>query len=198
MAYRIHLFGASGSGTTTLGLALAKRLCIAHFDSDNFYWHSTEKPFSSRRTRDERIQLLQERLADLENWVLSGSLCGWGDPITPAFTHTIFVRLDPEIRIYRLRAREFQRYGEQIFEGGERYIATQTFLAWAAGYDEGDHGTRSLRRHETWIKTLNCPVIRVDSTGRSVEELVGQVLGTLDSVRPPERWDAGSYPFGLR
>lgn len=180
MAYRIHLFGASGSGTTTLGLALAKRLGIAHFDSDSFYWHSTEKPFSSRRTRDERIQLLQERVAGLENWVLSGSLCGWGDPITPAFTHAIFVRLNPDIRIRRLRTREFHRYGEQIFEGGERYIATQTFLAWAAGYDEGDHGTRSLRRHETWIKTLNCPVMRVDSTGRSVEALVEQVFDTLD------------------
>ena len=37
MAHRIHLFGASGSGTTTLGVALAERLAIAHFDSDNFY-----------------------------------------------------------------------------------------------------------------------------------------------------------------
>jgi adenylate kinase family enzyme len=179
MAYKIHLFGASGSGTTTLGQALAQRLGIAHFDSDNFYWHSTEKPFSSKRTCDERIQLLQERVTGLENWVLSGSLCGWGDPIIPAFTHAIFVRLDPDIRIHRLRTREFHRYGEQIFEGGERYTATQTFLTWAAGYDEGDHGTRSLRRHETWIRTLNCPVMRLDSTQCSVEELVEQVLDTL-------------------
>ncbi|VVO33493.1 AAA family ATPase [Pseudomonas fluorescens] len=180
MTYRIHLFGASGSGTTTLGQALAERLAIAHFDSDNFYWHSTEKPFSSRRTRDERIQLLQEQVAGLENWVLSGSLCGWGDPITCEFTHAIFVRLDPQIRLQRLLAREFQRYGEQIFEGGARYDETQTFLAWAAGYDEGGHGTRSLRRHESWIKTLSCPVIQLDSTGCSVEELVEQVLERLD------------------
>ncbi|MFW0758380.1 AAA family ATPase [Pseudomonas sp. H11T01] len=179
MTYKIHLFGASGSGTTTLGQALAQRLGIAHFDSDAFYWHSTESPFSSKRTPDERIQLLQECVTGLESWVLSGSLCGWGDPIIPAFTHAIFVRLDPEIRIHRLRAREFQRYGEQVFNGGERYTATQTFLTWAAGYDKGDHGTRSLRRHETWIETLNCPVIRVDSTQCSVEALVGQVLDTL-------------------
>lgn len=183
MAYKIHLFGASGSGTSTLGRALAERLGIAHFDSDSFYWHRSENPFSSRRTRDERIQLLQATVAGLENWVLSGSLCGWGDPIIPAFTHAIFVSLDPETRMQRLRAREFQRYGEQIFEGGERYTSTQTFLAWAAGYDEGDHGTRSLRRHETWIKTLTCPVIRVDSTQCSVEGLVEQVLERLDRLR---------------
>lgn len=188
MTYRIHLFGASGSGTSTLGQTLAQRLGIAHFDSDSFYWHRTENPFSSRRTRDERIQLLQETLAGLENWVLSGSLCGWGDPIIPAFTHAIFVRLDPETRLQRLRAREFQRYGEQIVEGGKRYTATQAFLAWAAGYDEGDHGTRSLRRHETWIKTLNCTVIRLDSTRCSVEELVEQVLERLDR---PGLQDAG-------
>ncbi|VVO38721.1 AAA family ATPase [Pseudomonas fluorescens] len=191
MTYRIHLFGASGSGTTTLGQALAERLAVAHFDSDTFYWHPTEKPFSSRRTRDERIQLLQERVAGLDSWVLSGSLCGWGDPITSAFTHAIFVRLDPEVRLQRLRAREFQRYGEQIFEGGARYGETQTFLAWAAGYDEGGHGTRSLRRHETWLKTLNCPVIRLDSTDCSVEALVGQVLETIirSSRNQPARPD---------
>ncbi|WP_025805763.1 AAA family ATPase [Pseudomonas chlororaphis] len=180
MAYRLHLFGASGSGTTTLGQALAQRLAIAHFDADNFFWCPSEQPFSLRRLRDERIQLLQQQVAGLDSWVLSGSLCGWGDPMIPAFTHAIFLRLDPEIRLQRLRVREFQRYGEQIHEGGERHLATQTFLAWAAGYDTGGQGTRSLRRHESWITGLSCPVIRLDATHRSVQALQEEVLRALD------------------
>ena len=32
---RIHITGASGTGTTTLGRALAQELRCAHFDSDN-------------------------------------------------------------------------------------------------------------------------------------------------------------------
>ncbi|MBW8356282.1 MULTISPECIES: AAA family ATPase [Pseudomonas] len=180
MAYRIHIFGASGSGTTTLGRALAERLCCKHFDSDDFFWQPGAKPFSCRRPRDARIHMLQTQVLTEPDWVLSGSLCGWGDVLIPSFTLAVFVQLDPEVRLQRLRAREFQRYGEQIFEGGERYVATQTFLAWAAGYDEGGHGTRSLRRHESWIKNLDCPLVRLDSTRLSVPDLCGQLLKALD------------------
>ncbi|KIH82041.1 AAA family ATPase [Pseudomonas batumici] len=181
MAHRIHLFGASGSGTTTLGAALAEHFGIAHFDSDNFYWQPADKPFSCKRPREQRVQLLSEQLARQDNWVLSGSLCGWGDALIPTFTLAIFMRLDPEVRLRRLRAREFQRYGAQIHEGGERFIATRTFLEWAAGYDAGDHGTRSLKRHETWIRSLPCPVLRLDSTEHAVGVLVDQVTRALES-----------------
>jgi hypothetical protein len=38
------------------------------------------------------------------------------------------------------------------------------FLDWAAQYDEGLLGGRSKSRHEAWIKTLRCPVLRIDGT----------------------------------
>jgi adenylate kinase family enzyme len=34
MFHRIHILGASGSSTTTLGQALAERLGSVHFDTD--------------------------------------------------------------------------------------------------------------------------------------------------------------------
>jgi hypothetical protein len=36
---RIHILGASGSGTTTLGHALAARLQCPHFDTDAYFWY---------------------------------------------------------------------------------------------------------------------------------------------------------------
>lgn len=180
MANRVHIFGASGSGTTTLGRALAEQLQCRHFDSDDFYWQPGSKPFSCRRPRDERIHELKTQVLAEPDWVVSGSLCGWGDLLIPSFTLAVFVQLDSKVRLQRLRARELQRYGEQIFEGGERHAATQAFLDWAAGYDDGDHGTRSLRRHETWIKTLACPLLRLDSTHLSVPALCEQLLKALD------------------
>ncbi|NBF02744.1 AAA family ATPase [Pseudomonas sp. Fl5BN2] len=179
MANRIHIFGASGSGTTTLGRELAEHLRCKHFDSDDFYWQPSAKPFSCRRPREERIHKLQAQVLAEPDWVLSGSLCGWGDVLIPSFTLAVLVQLDPEVRLQRLRAREFLRYGEQIFEGGERYAATETFLAWAAGYDDGGHGTRSLRRHETWIQNLACPVMRLDSTHLSAPALRDQLFKAL-------------------
>ncbi len=179
MACRIHILGAAGAGTTTLGMALAERLSIAYFDSDNFYWQQTEAPFTVARPKPERIRLLQEQTAGLEGWVLSGSLCGWGDPMIAHFTHVVFLRLAPEIRLHRLRLREVQRYGEQILEGGSRHANSVAFLAWAARYDDGNHSLRSLRRHESWLKALRCPVIRLDATPHSVEALMNQLMPLL-------------------
>ncbi|GAB3319388.1 hypothetical protein GCM10027299_11850 [Larkinella ripae] len=43
---KLHLFGASGSGVTTLGTALAAQLHLPYVDSDDYFW---EKP--TRRLR---------------------------------------------------------------------------------------------------------------------------------------------------
>jgi len=80
---RIHLVGASGAGTTTLGRALAARLGAVHFDTDDFFWLPTDPPFEKIRERAERQALLGVALAREPAWVLSGSLCGWGDIFHP-------------------------------------------------------------------------------------------------------------------
>ena len=49
MVNRLHILGASGSGTTTLGRALAERLTYLHFDTDDYYWLSTDPPFTAQR-----------------------------------------------------------------------------------------------------------------------------------------------------
>ncbi len=36
--FKIHVFGASGSGVSTLGKALAVELHLPFFDADDFYW----------------------------------------------------------------------------------------------------------------------------------------------------------------
>jgi adenylate kinase family enzyme len=179
MSYKIHILGAAGAGTTTLGKALAERLNVAYFDSDDFYWQQTPEPFTVARLRDERTRLLQEQSAGHEGWVLSGSLCGWGDAMIPQFTHVVFLRVDPHVRLHRLQLREVQRYGDRILEGGSRHENSIAFLAWAARYDGGNHSLRSLRRHESWLKPLTCPVIRLDATHHSVEALVNQLFNAF-------------------
>ena len=46
---RVHVFGASGSGTTTLGRALAEALGSVHLDTDAYFWESTDPPFTTIR-----------------------------------------------------------------------------------------------------------------------------------------------------
>jgi hypothetical protein len=92
-------------------------------------------------------------------WVLSGSLCGWGDVAIPLFELVVFLWVPQHRRLERLRQRERERYGERILPGGDMYEQSQAFLAWAASYDDGDLNIRSRRLHEQWLGTLPGPIL---------------------------------------
>lgn len=62
MANHIHILGASGSGTTTLGRALTEHLNYTHFDTDTYLWLPTDPPSIEKRERTERQQLLMNDL----------------------------------------------------------------------------------------------------------------------------------------
>jgi adenylate kinase family enzyme len=135
MIHRIHILGASGSGTTTLGRALAACLQCPHFDTDAYFWVPTDPPFTQRRERSECAQLLMDDVTAHDAWVVSGSLCGWGDVAMPLFELVVFLWVPYAVRMDRLHRREHARFGERILPGGNRYEQSQAFLAWAASYD---------------------------------------------------------------
>jgi len=171
----IHVMGASGSGTTSLGLALAERIDIVHLDTDNFFWLPTDPPFTTARDVGERIALLLAEARPDESWVLSGSALKWGRPIEPLYDLIVFLRIDPELRMARIRAREIARYGNRIRPGGDMAVKSGEFLEWAASYDTAGPERRSLAAHEQWLETRTSPVLQLDSS-LELDELVAEVL----------------------
>lgn len=178
MAYRIHIFGASGSGTTTLGRALSERLQCPHFDTDAYFWLSTDPPFTQKRETTLRQKHLMDELTAYESWVLSGSLCGWGDVVIPLFELVVYLWLSPETRMERLWQRERERYGDRIMPGGDMYEQSQSFLHWAASYDDGGLDMRSRRRHEEWLSTLPCPIVCIEGE-YTIEEQIDVLMAEL-------------------
>ena len=159
--HRVHVVGASGSGTSTLGRTLAEQLQWKFFDTDEFYWMPSEPPFQSKRAIPERIALLEAELPRHDSWVLSGSLAGWGDSLARYFTDIVFLTLDPVVRLERLTAREASRYGvSRLAPGGDMHEAHAAFMAWAALYDESGHSQRSRSLHETWLRQMP-PDVRI-------------------------------------
>jgi adenylate kinase family enzyme len=77
---RIHITGASGSGTTTLGAALASEFGISHLDADDYFWLPSDPPYSQKRQSSERLSSIVSDLMFGQNVVLSGSKVGWGKP----------------------------------------------------------------------------------------------------------------------
>ena len=176
---RIHLTGASGAGVTTLGRALAQDLSIPHHDTDDYFWLPTKPPYREKRPVEDRLALMEALFVPRPDWVLSGSLSGWGDPLIPNFDAVVLVRTRTDLRLKRLRDREALRHGpEAIRPGGPMHEQFEAFMAWASGYDDDQFDGRRLARHEEWLQTLDCPVIRVDGE-RALDDLRDQVLGEL-------------------
>lgn len=69
---RILITGASGSGTSTLGRALAEKLDGAFFDVDDYFWLSTMPPFTQKRDGALRLSLLLEGLQKTSVAVVAG------------------------------------------------------------------------------------------------------------------------------
>lgn len=173
---RLHVTGASGTGTTTLGRALATEWSVPHADADDYFWVPTSPPYTIKREPSERLRLMDEVFVQRDAWVLSGSLMGWGEPLLGRFDAVVFVSVDHDVRMDRLRSREAARYGTLIEPGGDRGAAYREFMDWASGYEDPEFDGRNRARHEEWLSALRCPVLRLDSK-RAVDELVADVIG---------------------
>lgn len=160
----IHIFGAAGSGTTTLGRMISERLGYKHMDTDDYYWLPTEPHFTEKRAVEERIALMKYDIEKYENVVISGSLADWGDVLIPYFTLAVRITLDTDIRIERIKSREKLRFGARIEPGGDMYIQHLDFLEWTKLYDTGDLNMRSKAKHDQWQKLLPCPILHLDGS----------------------------------
>lgn len=173
---RIQIIGASGSGTTTLGRALAVRLAAPHHDTDDFYWRPTTPPFSEPRPVKERARLMRDMFIGRPDWILSGSTDGWGDDLIPLPDLLVYINTPTDLRLQRLHQREVIRYGKDaIAEGGWRHEQSTSFLEWASHYEASDREGRNRARQEAWMAKLTCPVLRLDGT-RQTCELVDEIV----------------------
>ncbi|HCA28648.1 MAG TPA: shikimate kinase [Ruminococcaceae bacterium] len=170
----IHIVGASGAGTTTLGQALEREYGYKWLDTDGFFWMPTDPPFVKSLPHEERVKLLTAAMEEHPKCVISGSLCGWGDAFIPKFDLVIFVDTPTDIRIKRLERREFERFGERIRKGGDMYENHVGFIEWAKSYDTNNPPERCRKLHEEWFEKLSYPLLRVDGT-KPVDKLAGQI-----------------------
>lgn len=160
----IHIFGASGAGTSTLGKYISDQLGFFFMDTDDYFWKETDPPYMLKRERSDRIKLMKNDIEKHENIVISGSLVDWGDELIPLFTLAVRVETDTAIRLGRLEQRERKKFGARIDIGGDMYENHHDFMEWAAAYDCGGLDMRSKRKHNEWQKQLRCPLILVDGS----------------------------------
>ncbi len=176
---KLHIFGASGAGVTTLGEALGTTLSVPYFDTDAYYWESSDPPFTVRRPAEARDAALAHALLQAPDWILGGSCGSWGGQWLRQADLVVFLWLPPALRLARLHAREQARYGDAIRRSPARAEQSRAFLTWAAGYDDNScGGTRTLATHTTWLGQFTCPVLELRGD-LTVAERAARVLAAL-------------------
>ena len=152
----IIVFGANGSGKTTLGRELARVLNFKHMDHETYAFGESDIPYTNPRSNEECVELM---LADIERYrsfVLSAVTGNFGDIILSYYKLAVYINAPLELRLERIKQREYDRYGERVLEGGDMYESRLDFIEFVAN--------RPLSRIDDWAKTLACPVIRFDGT----------------------------------
>jgi uridine kinase len=167
----ILITGASSSGATTLGQALATNLSASHLDTDDYFWLPTKPPYTTKRDPGEKLSLLLADLNQRAVTVVSGSVMKWGEPIESAFDLIVFLYLDSSIRMQRLHDREMARFGK----------VNPEFLEWASQYDNPSFSGRSLAHHNDWLASRDSHVLRLEGD-LTVEQRVDAVTAELNRL----------------
>ena len=181
----IHIFGASGSGSTTFARAIADRYGYHHIDTDDALWEKTDPPFTVKRDLPAVKNLIEMQMSENEKNVISGEFLGWGDFLKGKIDLLVYMHLPVEIRIERIKAREIKRFGARVLPGGDMHQAHLDFLAWVREYEHGDDTRRSVAMHQKWLKRVDIPILRVEEAA-SIETLLQKIEPYLTEEKSAE------------
>lgn len=181
---KVYIFGAAGSGTTTQGKDLAKKLALPYFDSDLYFWEDTAIPFTQKQDPVQRNERIRADTAPLNGYVIGGgSLPKWDEFWLDEFDFVVFLYIPRAVRLERLKQREFERYGSVIFDDNDRNRQYAEFMAWCSGYDDSTASGRTLSVHQEWIEKFTCPVIQL-VTDSTIEDRTENIVRAIKQLSP--------------
>ena len=169
MGTGIIVCGLNGSGKSTLGKALADALGFHFIDNEDLYFPKTDPNYmyAVQRTQEEVEKLLMDEVRQYGDFVFAAVKGNYGEDIIPFYKYAVLIEVPREVRLERVRKRSYNKFGDRMLKGGDLYEREKAFFELV--------GSRSERLAEDWVKTLKCPIIRVDGT-KPIEENVEVVV----------------------
>ena len=154
----ILICGLNGTGKSTLGRMLADRMGYEFIDNEELFFPKTDPSymFSDPRSKEEVIRLLEERISDNDRFIFAAVKGDYGDKLIASLDHVVLIEVPKQIRRQRVRDRSYQKFGDRILPGGDLYDIESKWFALT--------DSRPETYVTDWLKTVNCPVIRIDGT----------------------------------
>ena len=154
----ILICGLNGTGKSTLGRLLADRMEYEFIDNEDLFFPKADPSytFSNPRSKEEAIQLLEEKISRNNRFVFAAVKGNYGGRLIASLDHIVLIEVPKQIRSKRVRDRSYQKFGDRILPGGDLY---DTESKWFSLTD-----SRPDNYVSDWLETVNCPVIRIDGT----------------------------------
>lgn len=178
-AHKVLIFGAAGSGSSTIAKAIAHEYGHHWIEVDEALFMPTDPPFSVRRSLDEVREIVFDSWSRAESVIVCGSIVGWGDELKKEFDLVIFVHVDVEVRIQRIKHREAKRFGARVLEGGDMHRQHLEFLDWVRSYETGGPEVRSLSQHRLWLRDVAAPIVEL-TEDQSMEVIMARLRPYLE------------------
>lgn len=173
MGTGIQICGLNGCGKSTIGRALAQKIGFHFIDNEDLYFPKSDPldPYASPRSREDAERLLLQEVKKHPYFVFAAVRGDYGKEIQPLYSCVIMVEVPKEIRLKRIRNRSFQKFGERMMPGGDLHEGEEAFFKMAEARDDG--------YVEKWLKDVSCPIIRIDGT-KPTEENVEYIIRKMN------------------
>lgn len=173
MGTGIQICGLNGCGKSTIGKALAERMGFYFIDNENLYFSrsNTNEPYTTSRSRQDVEQLLAKEVSQHPNFVFAAVRGDYGKEIIQMYDYVVMIEVPKSVRSQRVRNRSFQKFGNRMLIGGNLYRQEEAFFQMAE--------SRQDDYVETWLQTIECPVIRIDGT-KTIEENVEYIIHVIN------------------
>lgn len=154
----ILICGLNGSGKSTLGRALAAATGVRFLDSEELFFPKPVEndAYGKPVSREEAVAHLTDEARAHPDLVFAAVRGDYGEALLPLYSCAVLVEVPREERLRRVRERSFAKFGARMLPGGDLHENEERFFRMVEERAE-DHV-------ESWIRTLPCPVIRIDGT----------------------------------
>lgn len=164
---KIIICGLNGSGKSTLGKALSEKINYIHKDIESYYFEDKGNyKYAKSRTKVDVTKSLEKDFENYQNIIFSACKGDYGN-LNNSYDLAIYIKLDKETRLERVKQRSYKQFGNRALEGGDLYEQEMRFFEKVYKKDESEI--------LDWFNDLKCSKIVVDGRN-TVEENINSIL----------------------
>lgn len=169
---KIMICGLNGSGKTTLGRELAKVINYIHKDIEDYYFaNNNDYKYISSLTKEDVTKKLENDFNKYNNIIFTSCKGDYGN-LSDKYDFVIFIHLDKETRLKRVKLRSYKQFGNRIFENGDLFEKENQFFDMVYNKEELDI--------TKWFEKLKCNRLEIDGL-KTIEENIKVILKELNN-----------------